>query len=345
MNKVITINLGGTAYQLEEAGYEALRAYLDTAAARLQGNPDRDEIISDIEQAIGEKFRALLGNGKTVVTAKEVAAVVTAMGPIENDPGAPDEKQTASENRGAAHTADAGAKNRVGGTRRLYRIEEGAMLSGVCNGLAAYLNLDPTFVRLGFVLLTVFWGAGLLVYCAMAIIVPTATSPDEKAAAYGAPSTAQEFIRRARDGYYDAMKSWPDRQARREWKRRFKREMRGWRTSFHYGSAAYAPPGFSGPCSPMRPSAALPLFSLLHGAIKLVWLCALVSVLATGGIFGVALPTGVPVWLGLILLMLIFGFVSWPLKIARRSMYYRASGAGGAGPVIFVGVALVGVAV
>src|ERR1051326_6157274 len=102
------------------------------------------------------------------------------------------------------------------------------MLSGVCNGLAAYLNLDPTFVRLGFVLLTVFWGAGLLVYCAMAIIVPTATSPDEKAAAYGAPSTAQEFIRRARDGYYDAMKSWPDRRARRDLKRRFKREMRGW---------------------------------------------------------------------------------------------------------------------
>ena len=61
MNKVITINLGGTAYQLEEGGYDALRAYLETATARLQGNPDRDEILSDIEQAIAEKFRALLG--------------------------------------------------------------------------------------------------------------------------------------------------------------------------------------------------------------------------------------------------------------------------------------------
>ena len=87
MNKVITINLGGTAYQLEEGGYDALRAYLETATARLQGNPDRDEILSDIERAIAEKFRALLGSHKTVVVTKEVAAVLAEMGPIEADAG------------------------------------------------------------------------------------------------------------------------------------------------------------------------------------------------------------------------------------------------------------------
>ena len=58
MNKVVTINLGGTAYQLEEGGYDALRVYLETAGTRLRNNPDRDEILSDIERAIGEKFRA-----------------------------------------------------------------------------------------------------------------------------------------------------------------------------------------------------------------------------------------------------------------------------------------------
>jgi len=62
MNKVITINLDGTAYQLEEGGYDALRSYLESASARLQGNPDRDEILSDIERAMAEKFRALLGS-------------------------------------------------------------------------------------------------------------------------------------------------------------------------------------------------------------------------------------------------------------------------------------------
>src|SRR5208282_6804912 len=87
MNKVITINLGGNAYQLEEGGYDILRAYLETAVAQLQCNPDRDEILSDIEGAIGEKFRALLASHKTVVEAKEVGAVLTEMGPIEAAPG------------------------------------------------------------------------------------------------------------------------------------------------------------------------------------------------------------------------------------------------------------------
>src|SRR5580658_7430440 len=85
MNKVITINLGGNAYQLEEGGYDTLRAYLDSATARLQGNPDRDEIMADIEQAIAEKFRALLGSHKTVVQTGEVSAVLAEMGPIEVD--------------------------------------------------------------------------------------------------------------------------------------------------------------------------------------------------------------------------------------------------------------------
>src|SRR5215469_16711499 len=85
MNKVITINLGGAAWQLEEGGYDALRAYLETAAARLAGNPDRDEILSDIERAIAEKFRPLLSGFKTVVETKEVETVLKQMGSIETD--------------------------------------------------------------------------------------------------------------------------------------------------------------------------------------------------------------------------------------------------------------------
>jgi hypothetical protein len=73
-----------------------------------------------------------------------------------------------------------------------------------------------------------------------------------------------------------------------------------------------------------------------------VWLCALVSVLATGGIFGMPLPAGVPVWVGVIVLIFIFSLVSWPLKMARRSVYYRgAGGPGGVWPFIFAADALV----
>ncbi|HXB58603.1 MAG TPA: hypothetical protein VNU95_03520, partial [Candidatus Acidoferrales bacterium] len=95
MNKVININLGGNAYQLEEGGYDALRAYLETASARLKDNPDRDEIVLDIERAIADKFRALLTNHKNVVEAKEVSAVLAEMGPIETE-GSPAAGSTAN---------------------------------------------------------------------------------------------------------------------------------------------------------------------------------------------------------------------------------------------------------
>ena len=317
MNKVITINLDGNAYQLEDGGYDALRAYLETAAARLQGNPDRDEILSDIERAIAEKFRALLASHKTVVVTKEVAAVLAEMGPIEAESG----EAAAPGASGASGHGAAGEERaaRCGGTpRRLYRIHEGAMIAGVCNGIAAYVNIDPTLVRLAFVVLTMFWGTGVLVYLVMAIVVPEARSPEEKAAASGDPSTAQEFIRRAKEGYYEAMKGFPDRKARREWKRRFKRDMRAnadqWRHNWHCYWKEQAPihPGMG---------FALPLLSLLHGAAKVLWICALISLLATGAVFGLALPANVPVWVATLLLFIAYGILVGPLKVARRACY------------------------
>lgn len=56
--------------------------------------------------------------------------------------------------------------------KKLYRIEEGKMLCGVCGGLAEYLNLDPTVVRLLTVLLCCMAGSGIVAYIAAAIIMP-----------------------------------------------------------------------------------------------------------------------------------------------------------------------------
>jgi phage shock protein PspC (stress-responsive transcriptional regulator) len=276
MNKVITINLGGNAYQLEEGGYDALRAYLETATARLAGNPDRDEILSDIERAIADKFRALLAGHKSVVEAKEVATILADMGPIEaNTEDAREPGQGAAGTAGGTRPAgDTRASTGSSPPRRLYRVPEGAMLAGVCNGIAAYLNLDPTLVRIGFVLLTIFWGTGLLVYVVLAIVVPEALSPEEKSAASGIPSTAQEFIRRAKEGYYGAMKNFPDRKARREWGRQFRRDMRAnadhWRYNWHTYWAEHAPvhPGMG---------LALPFLSLLNGVAMILFICTLIS--------------------------------------------------------------------
>src|SRR5580658_5120217 len=138
MNKVIIINLNGNAYQLEEDGYDALRAYLDTAAGRLEGNPDRDEIIADIEQSIADKFRALLGANKSVVVTKEVESVIADMGNVEDATG---EATAAPGTTKAGPAPSPSHGDPAGSAKRLYKINDGAMLCGVCNGIAAYMGI------------------------------------------------------------------------------------------------------------------------------------------------------------------------------------------------------------
>jgi len=56
--------------------------------------------------------------------------------------------------------------------RRLYRCRHDKILAGVASGVAEYFDLDPSLVRILFLVSTFFGGLGLLLYIAMAIIVP-----------------------------------------------------------------------------------------------------------------------------------------------------------------------------
>ena len=55
--------------------------------------------------------------------------------------------------------------------KRLYRSRESRMLCGVCGGIAEYFNIDPTLIRLLFVLFGLS-GSGILAYIIAAIIIP-----------------------------------------------------------------------------------------------------------------------------------------------------------------------------
>lgn len=56
--------------------------------------------------------------------------------------------------------------------KKLYRNTENKMLAGVCSGIADYFDIDPTLVRLGWVLFSLLGGSGLLAYIIAAIIMP-----------------------------------------------------------------------------------------------------------------------------------------------------------------------------
>lgn len=59
-------------------------------------------------------------------------------------------------------------------TKRLYRSKTDSMLAGVCGGIAEYFNLDPTLVRIAYIVLSIISAAfpGLLVYIILWIVIP-----------------------------------------------------------------------------------------------------------------------------------------------------------------------------
>lgn len=57
--------------------------------------------------------------------------------------------------------------------RRLYRSKSERILGGVCGGLGEYLDVDPTVVRLVFILLAILGGHGVLAYLILLLIMPS----------------------------------------------------------------------------------------------------------------------------------------------------------------------------
>mgnify|MGYP002531366879 FL=1 len=55
--------------------------------------------------------------------------------------------------------------------KKLYKSSVNRMLCGVCGGIAEYFNIDPTLVRLVWVIITLM-GGGILAYIIAAIIIP-----------------------------------------------------------------------------------------------------------------------------------------------------------------------------
>ncbi len=317
MQKVVGVNLNGNAYQIEEQGYAALQTYLERAEERLAANPDRGEIVGDLEQAIAEKFAGVLHANKTVVTAAEVERILTEMGPV-------DDSADATPPPGGAAATDRAAgdepKAAPGAAKRLYQIREGAMISGVCNGIAAYLNVDVTIVRIVFVVLAVATrGVWLLVYGAMMFVIPYAETSEEHAAARGRPFTAQELIDQAKRNYADFRnnKDWKQhwRRQRSEWKRH-------WRYTVHrpYWSPAAAQVAYA---SQFGAGAAAPVFGLIHAALGLALVLALLSLATTHMLFGYALPTGLPLWAAFIIVILVYQTLASPFIAARHAARFE----------------------
>jgi phage shock protein C len=79
--------------------------------------------------------------------------------------------------------------------KRLYRSTQERMFAGVCGGIAEYLDVDPTLVRLFFVALTLLSGGqGLLIYIVLMLVVPERPEENHKLKNEGQEDTEQSVV-------------------------------------------------------------------------------------------------------------------------------------------------------
>ena len=208
------------------------------------------------------------------------------------------------------------------------------MIGGVCNGIAAFFDIDVTLVRVIFAALAAIElasshvGAIVIAYIVMMFVVPLAGTSEEQAAAHGIRFNAQEVIDRAkRNIAHINDRGW--RRQQRVWRRQRRQWTRQWRHTTRFQGPW---PGWA----PVPPSAdygtrvaAGIMTSLLAVAdllLFLVFLYGLISLLSTGGIYTWRLPANVPLWLATMGLFFTYYVVAWPLHMARRAAYYAVGG-------------------
>ncbi len=56
--------------------------------------------------------------------------------------------------------------------KKLYLVKEGKKICGLCNGIGEYFDIDPTFIRLAWLIFIFLGGSGLVAYFIGVLLVP-----------------------------------------------------------------------------------------------------------------------------------------------------------------------------
>jgi len=176
MNEVKHIHIGRQQFTVSTEAYGELRQYLE-AIARSAGQADGD-VTEEVELRMAELLTERGVTAEKVVLPADVAYLKAQLGEpsdfADTDAASADKPQSTAP-------------------RRLFRDPAGAMVAGVASGLAKYLGIDVTAIRLLFVLSILLGGSGILVYVLLWLLVPEATTASERLSMQGKPATVENL--------------------------------------------------------------------------------------------------------------------------------------------------------
>ncbi len=144
MKKIVTAHLGNKVFQIEEDAYAYLNRFL-------AAHTNERELESQVANLLDEK----IVHGKQVITFPDVVDVLYRLGFSASEMDSGKEKEKASQ--------------------KLCRQTKGSMIGGVCAGFAEYFDMDPTLVRVLFVIGFFCGTIGFWTYLLLWIIIPKAS--------------------------------------------------------------------------------------------------------------------------------------------------------------------------
>jgi phage shock protein PspC (stress-responsive transcriptional regulator) len=169
MNEVTQIHLGRQAFTIAADAHKVLRKYLDA----IQQEVHDSDVVEEVELRMSELLAERGIVGDKVILLKDVEFLKAQLG---------EPKDFNEETEGQAPPKSSE-------TKRLFRDTDNAMIAGVAAGLANYFGIDVLLIRLIFVIAVVTGGWGILLYIALWLLVPEATTSSERLQMAGRPVT------------------------------------------------------------------------------------------------------------------------------------------------------------
>ncbi len=175
MKETVKVNLSGRLFNLDNDAYVKLKNYLDSIERQFSGSPDEaKEILEDIEARISEILQSkYINTEKQVISLSDVEQVIAKLGTAEDigGQGEPEAEPTTNSQQRQRYSH---------GRKRFYRDVDNSVLGGVSSGIAAYLGIDPLWIRLLFIVLVFAKLFGVLIYIILWAAIPAARTTAQK---------------------------------------------------------------------------------------------------------------------------------------------------------------------
>lgn len=169
MNEITKIHLGRQPFTVAVDAHKALQDYLRAIKKHMD---DSDDAVEEVELRMAELLTEHGIKGDRVVLLKDVDYLKEQLG----KPGDFGDEDDAVEEETET-------------PKRLFRDTDHALIAGVSAGIANYVGIDPIWIRLLFIVLTLAGASGILLYIILWLVIPEAKTTSERLQMQGKPVT------------------------------------------------------------------------------------------------------------------------------------------------------------